>query len=166
MTSEYNDEQGARGERHAPYTRWCGAPKIGSGVAASPLLLPIGAMFQASSLVRKSMLTSLRVFFPARPALCPRPAERTAQRTGASVGTRKLCHRVFGTRDASLVYGSDPTRRRSRQIDACEMLMGGDPYQGGLPCHGTRRDLDQQLGRTRARDWAGSTGRAGRSNDG
>jgi hypothetical protein len=37
---------------------------------------------------------------------------------------------------------------------------------GGHPYHGVQRDLDQQLGRTRAREWAGRMGKAGRSNEG
>jgi hypothetical protein len=61
---------------------------IGSGVAASPLLAPLYARFQASRPVRASILTSRRSSSPLRPAMRSRPAEHTAQRAGASGCTR------------------------------------------------------------------------------
>jgi hypothetical protein len=75
------------------------------------------------------------------------------------IGCSALGARAYGTKATPLADGDT--------LAASAIRSWGEMCPtGGYPYRGARRDLGQQLGRTRARDWAGSTGRAGRSNDG
>jgi hypothetical protein len=60
-----------------------------------------------------------------------RPAERTALPSSAGVGMWQPCHRVFGTRDASLMDCRDPARRRRRHRRESGKIVGGEArYRG------------------------------------
>ena len=154
----YDNARGARGQRHAPVTRWCGAPKIGSGVAAAPLLPPLWALIVYPHLP-EGLLLKARRCAPGWLSVQPSLQARASALGSPVIGCSALGARAYGTEATPLVDGDT--------LAASAIRSWGEMCPpGGYPYRGARRDLSQQLGRTRARKWAGSTGRAGRSNDG